>query len=168
MRDAVYRNVIGECKTEASKKPVPLHPLVIAELQAWREVAPYNGDDDFVFASTLRDGKTPIAPDMMLKKRIRPALKRAGIVGKVIGWHSFRHGLGTMLNEHGVDVKDGPGNPPSCQFAYHAGHLSTGYFEGKTGGTEQVDARTRRRKEKGCLGSNPKAPSFTAESKGPV
>jgi integrase len=75
------------------------------ELMAWREVAPYNGDDDFIFASERRDGKTPIAPDMVLKKRIRPALKRAGIVGKVIGWHSFRHGLGTMLRQAGVDVK---------------------------------------------------------------
>jgi integrase len=72
---------------------------------AWREVAPYSGDDDFIFASERRDGKTPIAPDMVLKKRIRKALKRAGIVGKVIGWHSFRHGLGTMLRQAGVDVK---------------------------------------------------------------
>jgi integrase len=42
---------------------------------------------------------------MVLKRRIRPALKRAGIVGKVIGWHSFRHGLGTMLRQAGVDLK---------------------------------------------------------------
>jgi integrase len=105
VRDAIVRNVVGNCKTEASKKPVALHPLVIAELQAWRQVSLYNGDDDFVFASTGREGKTPIAPDMVLKRRIRPALQRAGIVGKVIGWHSFRHGLGTMLRQAGVDLK---------------------------------------------------------------
>jgi integrase len=92
-------NPITEVRTSAKRQRIP------DELMAWREVAPYSGDDDFIFASERRDGKTPIAPDMVLKKRIRPALKRAGIVGKVIGWHSFRHGLGTMLRQAGVDVK---------------------------------------------------------------
>jgi integrase len=105
VRDAIVRNHIGDCKTETSKKPVPLHPLVIAELQAWRAVSPYPGDDDFVFASVRNQGLTPLAPDMVLNKHIRPALQRAGIVGKVIGWHSFRHGLGTMLRQAGVDLK---------------------------------------------------------------
>jgi hypothetical protein len=33
-------------------------------------------------------------PDMVLKKFLRPALVRAGITGKVIGRHSFRHYAG--------------------------------------------------------------------------
>ena len=44
-------------------------------------------------------------PDMVLKKIIRPALEKAGIVGKTIGWHSFRHSLATNLRHLGVDVK---------------------------------------------------------------
>ena len=44
-------------------------------------------------------------PDMVLKKIIRPALLRAGITDKVIGWHSFRHSLATNLRSLGVDVK---------------------------------------------------------------
>jgi integrase len=89
VRDAIVRNVIGECKTEASKKPAALHPLVIAELMAWREVAPYSGDDDFIFASERRDGKTPIAPDMVLKKRIRKALNGPGLSARLsAGIHS--------------------------------------------------------------------------------
>ena len=39
------------------------------------------------------------------QKSIRPALERAGITGKVIGWHSFRHSLATNLRSLGVDVK---------------------------------------------------------------
>ena len=42
---------------------------------------------------------------MLLKKIIRPALKEAGVHGKVIGWHSFRHSLATNLRSLGVDVK---------------------------------------------------------------
>jgi site-specific recombinase XerD len=30
---------------------------------------------------------------------------RAGIAGKIIGWHSFRHSLATNLRSLGVDVK---------------------------------------------------------------
>ena len=44
-------------------------------------------------------------PDMVLKKIIRPALLRAGITDKVIGWHSFRHSLAANLRSLGVDVK---------------------------------------------------------------
>ncbi len=41
---------------------------------------------------------------MILKRHIRPALKRIGVQGKRIGWHSFRHGLATMLRQHGIDL----------------------------------------------------------------
>jgi site-specific recombinase XerD len=44
-------------------------------------------------------------PDTVLKKIIRPALEAAGIKGKTIGWHSFRHTLATSLRSLGVDVK---------------------------------------------------------------
>jgi site-specific recombinase XerD len=42
---------------------------------------------------------------MLLRKVIRPALERAKITGKLIGWHSFRHSLATKLRSLGVDVK---------------------------------------------------------------
>ena len=42
---------------------------------------------------------------MVLNKIIRPALLRAGIKGKKIGWHSFRHSLATNLRSMGVDIK---------------------------------------------------------------
>jgi integrase len=42
---------------------------------------------------------------MILKKIIRPALVRAKITGKKIGWHSFRHSLATNLRAAGTDLK---------------------------------------------------------------
>jgi integrase len=102
---AVVRNHFGETKTEASHKPVPLHPSVKNVLAEWRGESLYKGDGDFLFPSLRKNGKQPLMPDMVLRKIIRPALVRAKVAGKVIGWHSFRHSLATNLRALGVDVK---------------------------------------------------------------
>lgn len=99
------RGRFGDTKTEASRKPVPLHPAVIECLYEWRKISPYNEDGDFLFPSARNKGKTPVTPDMILKKIIRPALVRAEIIGKAIGWHSFRHSLATNLRAAGADLK---------------------------------------------------------------
>jgi integrase len=57
-----------------------------------------------LFPSIRLNGNKPFSPDSLLKKSIRPALKRAGIEGK-IGWHNFRHTLGTLLRAIGTDIK---------------------------------------------------------------
>jgi integrase len=101
---SVWHNVEGDTKTEASRKPVPLHPLVVEELRQWKLATLYHSDDDYLFPSIAKNGSQPIQPDMILKRHIRPALERIG-VKKRIGWHSFRHGLATMLRQQGVDIK---------------------------------------------------------------
>jgi integrase len=99
------RNRFGETKTECSRRPVPLHPVVLDALLEWREESLYNQPTDFLFPSVRLNGTQPLSPDSLLKRSIRPALKRAGIVGKQIGWHNFRHSLATNLRAMGVDVK---------------------------------------------------------------
>jgi integrase len=105
VRRSCVRSRFGDTKTEASRRPVPLHPSVAKVLAVWRAETPYSSDSDFVFPSMRLNGKKPVTPDMVLKKRIRPALERAGIKDKVIGWHSFRHSLATNLRAAGVDLK---------------------------------------------------------------
>lgn len=58
-----------------------------------------------MFPSLRKIGAQSVRPDMVLKKYIRPALVRAGVTGKITGWHSFRHSLATNLRSLGVDVK---------------------------------------------------------------
>lgn len=101
---SVWRDVEGNTKTEASKKPVPLPTMVVEELKQWRLVSLYKCEDDFIFPSIAKNGTQPITPDMILRRHIRPALKRIGVT-KRIGFHSFRHGFGTMLRQQGVDLK---------------------------------------------------------------
>jgi len=99
------RNHFGETKTQARRKPVPLHPPVCDALQQWRDK--YHITTMLTSFSYRCDGTDlqPLTPDIVLRKIIRPALVRAGITGKVIGWHSFRHSLATNLRSLGVDVK---------------------------------------------------------------
>jgi hypothetical protein len=105
VKRSCVRGRFGAVKTDASGRPVPLHPIVRAVLLEWREASPYSCHEDFLFPSLRLNGKAPLMPDMVLKKIIRPALEKAAITGKVIGWHSFRHSLATNLRSLGVDVK---------------------------------------------------------------
>jgi integrase len=95
---------LGEVKTEVSKKLVPLHAYQLEDLKAWRAVAPYADDDDWVFASHVTKGKRPYWPDMILKRHIKPLAKSLGIK-KRIGWHTFRRSFASILKANGEDVK---------------------------------------------------------------
>jgi integrase len=110
---SVWRNVEGDTKTEASRKPVPLHSALVDELEQWRRVTLYRSEEDFIFPSIAKNGTQPISPDMILKRHIRPALKQIGVT-KRIGFHSFRHGLATMLRQRGVDIKTAAGTAAAC------------------------------------------------------
>ena len=101
---SVYCQVVGRCKTETSRKPVPLDPMVGEELIEWRRGAAYNQPGDWVFGSPRLKGKWPYSPDMILARGIRPAAERAGI-RKRIGWHTFRHSFSSMLRSNGEDIK---------------------------------------------------------------
>ena len=101
---AIWHNVEGETKTPASRKPVPLQPLVIYALTSWRETSLYRSEKDYLFPSTQKNGTQPLQPEMVLRRHIRPALARLGIT-KRIGWHSFRHGFSNLLRENRVDIK---------------------------------------------------------------
>jgi integrase len=101
---SIYRNVVGNSKTEASKKPVPMDPILAAELWAWKQGSSYNQPYDWVFASPRTKGKNPYWPDIILSCVVRPAVARAGIQ-KHVGWHTFRRSFSTILIANGENVK---------------------------------------------------------------
>ena len=101
---AVVHQVIGNLKTEASRKPIPVAPELAESLLSLRLRSAYNQPEDWVFASPETGGKQPFWPENLLRRHIRPAAKRVGI-GKRIGWHTFRHSYATLLKANGEDVK---------------------------------------------------------------
>jgi integrase len=100
----VVHQVIGDLKTEASRKPLPLDPDLAQSLLVWRRVSPFNREADWVFASPDMEGKQPYWPENLLRRHIRPAASRCGI-SKRIGWHTFRHSYATHLKANGEDIK---------------------------------------------------------------
>src|SRR6266851_1412201 len=101
---SIYHGMIGNCKTETSRKPIPLDERVAADLWLWKETTKYRNPEDWIFASPRRSGKDPYWPGTVLAKIIQPAALRAGI-HKRVGWHTFRHTYSTLLVANGENVK---------------------------------------------------------------
>ena len=93
IRRGVVNGRIGDTKTEASRKALPLDsPLADALLQLRSSQTPHTRPDDWVFGNRF---ERPRSQQDILRRHIKPAALRAGL-GK-IGWHTFRHSYSTLL-----------------------------------------------------------------------
>jgi integrase len=114
-RSIVY-GVVGPCKTEASQKPVPVHPRLADALSDWRKQCVYTKPDDWVFASRRYRGRRPYWGQAILRKYVRPVAQRVGIQ-KCIGWHTFRHYVPCLtMSRNGEPLRILPGeirSPPA-------------------------------------------------------
>lgn len=102
-RSIAYGHV-GRCKTEASQKPVPVHPVLAKALTQWRDRCRYRDVNDWVFANEHYRGRHPYWGQAILRTKIRPVAERVGIK-KWIGWHTFRHTYSTLLRSVGAEFK---------------------------------------------------------------
>lgn len=98
---------LKETKTEASARPLPMHPALKDALQEWKSLSLFTGDEDYVFASERFKGRKPLDLAAVLKRKIQPVFVDLGI--HRVGWHTFRHTVGTMLaemGEHQLTIRD--------------------------------------------------------------
>jgi integrase len=101
---SVVDQAIGNCKTEASRKPVVMDEHIAQAFIAWRQESMYTRPNDWVWASPQKKGKQPLWLSTIMRYYIEPAARRAGI-NKKIGWHTFRHTFSTLVKSLGVDAK---------------------------------------------------------------
>jgi integrase len=73
----IWRDVVGHCKTEASRKPVPLDSFMAGALWRWKQMTAFNRPQDWVFASPYRSGRQPYGPKSLLERHVWPAALRA-------------------------------------------------------------------------------------------
>ncbi|HTC92051.1 MAG TPA: site-specific integrase [Terriglobales bacterium] len=96
-----------DTKTTASARPMPMHAVLKDGLLEWKSQTLYTRPEDFVFASERLKGQKPLDLASVLKKKIQPAFRKIGVTG--VGWHTFRHTVGTMLaemGEHQLTIRD--------------------------------------------------------------
>ncbi len=87
----------GALKTQAREAAIPVVPQLREILDAYKQEFPPNGND-WVF----RGEKFGRPLDLNnISRRVVPA----HMPGAWFGWHAFRRGLGTRLNDLGVDAK---------------------------------------------------------------
>lgn len=99
--------ILKSTKTEASAKPLPMHSVLKQALLEWKTQSHRTQPSDFVFPSRLYGGRKALDLAAVLKRKIRPAFEKAGITG--VGWHTFRHTVGTLLaelGEHQLTIRD--------------------------------------------------------------
>ena len=98
------QKVIGSCKTESSQKPVPAHDVLVEALWEWHRQTPYQSPEDWVFASSVNQGRWPFFAQEIMRHHIRPVARKLGIT-KRISWHTFRHTYSTLLRSTGAELK---------------------------------------------------------------
>lgn len=101
---SVSRQVITPCKTEVSRKAIPMNTEIADMLWRWRLETPHQRPGDWIFASPHKAGIQPYWPGSLFRAHIKPALLKAGISAKV-GWHTLRHSFGTLMKANGEDIK---------------------------------------------------------------
>src|SRR5260370_12971867 len=100
---SVVDQAIGNCKTEASRKPVVIDEHIAQALMEWRRESVYTAPHDWGWASPQRQGRQPLWLATVMRYYIQPAVRRAGI-NKNIGWHTFRHTFSTLIPSLPVDA----------------------------------------------------------------
>ena len=107
---SVDNNLENPCKTEASRKAVPLDVRIVPFFQRWKEVSLFETPDDYVFAAGSnraggKRGKQPISLSVAFRYHIKPVADRLGIKPAVFGWHTFRRSFATFVVGNTRDVK---------------------------------------------------------------
>jgi integrase len=106
---AIVAGRVDDVKTKYSKRLMPMDPALAEALSAWKQKTAFSQPTDWVFVNPRLGGKLPYNPWNEQQHYIRPAAEAIGlgkgIVGKGIGWHTFRHTYSSLLRQLGVDLK---------------------------------------------------------------
>ena len=122
---SIRKQRIGRCKTEISRKPIPLAPELAEMLWSWKLRTPYNGPRDWVFASPHKKGRQPYWPGSLFRAHVVPALKEAGI--NSLGWmaHVATH-FWNLDERQWRRSQDHPGDAAACDVQGDGGYLHPG------------------------------------------
>jgi integrase len=96
---------VGACKTESSRRRLPLAEQAVEALRAWHMRSSYTKPDSWVFASDAMFGRQPLYAGSLWLKNIAPAIARAGIDKPKLRWHTLRRSYASLLLTTGADLR---------------------------------------------------------------
>jgi integrase len=98
---AVVMQNVGDVKTEASQKPLPLSDELRELLQQWKRTTDFSSESDWIFASPYQIGRLPYSYPWFLRE-IQKAATDAGI--GTFGTHTHRHTYRSWLDAEGTKI----------------------------------------------------------------
>ena len=104
IRRGVVKKYVGDLKTRSSHRLLPLHEELAKALGEHLAASPHNQPHDWVFASSIKNGKVPIWSTSLMEDHVRPAGRRAGVT-KQLTWKMFRTSIATQLTANGENIK---------------------------------------------------------------
>ena len=125
---SIYLGTIGNCKTETSRKPMPMDERVAADLWLRKETSKYTSPEDWVFASSRsRAQGSPLA---------RYGAGKSDSACGVESWNSQEDWM-AHISPHLLDTSDCkrreregcPGAHAPCQQSVYAGNLFPSLFD---------------------------------------
>ena len=134
---SVVKQKITRCKTEASRKPIPLDADLAEVLLTWRLQCPYPQAGDWVFASPHKKGKQPYWPGSLFRAHLKPALEGSGDSwqrGMAYAAAHVRHFDESQWRGH----QDDSGAVAPCKLQGDGGYLHPGSDTNQTRGTNQI------------------------------
>ncbi len=123
VRRSCVDGVIGECKTESSRRPLPLPEKAAEALKAWRDKSSYTKPESWVFASDAMFGRQPLYAGSLWLKNIAPAIARAGITKPKLRWHTLQTILRFPASHNRSRSADIDGADATRNISHDAGDL---------------------------------------------
>jgi integrase len=97
----IVRQVVGDCKTEYSERPMSIDPMMLDILQSWRQQSQFAANDDWIFGSPVKLGRLPWSYPRVLQVFYKAAAD-AGI-GR-LSTHTMRHTYRSWLDAGGTPI----------------------------------------------------------------
>jgi integrase len=105
IRRSYVDGVVGQPKTESSRRPLPLPPQAIEALTNWKAKSSYTKPENWVFAFDISLGKQPLWPGTLWRRNVAPAIQAAGIDKPRLGWHTLRRSFASLLLSSGASLR---------------------------------------------------------------
>lgn len=100
VEETVYEGHFGTPKTRASRREIPLAPVVLQALELHQSRAHARSPDALVFSTSKG---TAFSARNLRKRHLVPACRLARLTP--IGWHALRHTHATLLHGEGVPLR---------------------------------------------------------------